>query len=196
MTRAEFAAVMAYLAAGTGKTISDEGMEVYFDLLGDLPLEILQLAAKRALLEGQYPVFPPAGTLRKLAVEVMRPVMSSIEAWGLLLKAIRRFGYEKEHKALASLPEPVAQVAERMGWQCLCDSDAPDVIRAQFCKAFDAQQARDQAMGLLPDRVRLAIAQVAAGFREPKAIGYDDCRRLESRNGANAIRLSSEPCPP
>jgi len=72
MTRQEFAAVMAYLAAGCGKALSEDALNVYFDLLRDLSIGVLQVAAQRALLEGQYPVFPSVGTLRQLAVETLR----------------------------------------------------------------------------------------------------------------------------
>src|SRR5690348_7985347 len=62
---------MAYLGAGCGKELNKDGLRVYYDLLGDLPLTALQCAAKRALLENAFPVFPQVGTLRKLATEAM-----------------------------------------------------------------------------------------------------------------------------
>ena len=167
MTRPEFAAIVNYLAAGCGKTLTEAALLVYYDLLGDLPVEVLQATAKRALLQQEYNVFPQAGTLRKLALEIMQPDrLSALEAWDLLRRAIARYGYTKERAGLDSLPEPVREVAERFGWQTLCDSCEPEIVRAQFSKAYDAQQVRQQSVALLPEPVRQVIASIGFRVRE------------------------------
>jgi hypothetical protein len=161
MSRTEFAAIISYLAAGCGKTLSDAALLVYFDLLGDLPAEVFQTAAKRALLQQEYAVFPQAGTLRKVALEIMQPDrLSALEAWDLLRGAIRSFGYMRERQGLDSLPEPVRQVAERFGWQTLCDSTEPEICRAQFMRVYDAQQDREQSFALLPEPVQRSVLSI------------------------------------
>jgi hypothetical protein len=162
MTPQDFAAAMKYIAAGIGKELTKESLRVYFDSLQDLPAEALMVAAKRAVLESEYHVFPTVAQLRKLAVESMQPpAMLAMEAWGLVQQAVVRYGYYKQQQALASLPEPVRTVAERFGFQTFCDSSSQEILRAQFVKAFDAEQTHRRERALLPEAVRLAQAQLA-----------------------------------
>src|SRR5262249_9799575 len=142
MTREEFAVVMALLASATGKAIDDKQAEVYFELLGDLPAEALRFAAKRALLESAYPVLPPVGVLRKLAVEATNGCdrePTPDEAWNIVRRAIRDFGYRHQEEGIESLPAgPIRRAVQCLGWQSLCDSTEPEICRAQFRKAFEA----------------------------------------------------------
>lgn len=168
MLRSEFVPVMAFISAAVGKPVSEETVRVYFDLLGDLPLLALHLAAKRAVLESQYPTLPPVGTLRRLAVEAMQPSrLPPDEAWELTRKAILRFGYYREEAGLVSLPDEVRRAAECLGWQSLCDSTQPEVCRAQFRKAYESLSERKQRMDLLPQSMRKTIAQLSQGFALP-----------------------------
>jgi hypothetical protein len=169
MERVEFGAIIAYLEAAAGKPMAPETARVYFDLLGDLPADVLLVAAKRAILESPYPTIPPVGTLRRLALEVQRPDrLAPMEAWSLCAKAIRRFGYCREAQGLASLPPDVRQAAECLGWQSLCDSTEEGVVRGQFCKAYEQLQKRAESMALLPEKVR---HQLEAVWECVKAIG-------------------------
>ena len=69
MSREQFAGVLRYLAAGTCRAFTEDQAEVYYELLGDLPLEALQLATKQALLEWVHPSIPPVALLRRHALE-------------------------------------------------------------------------------------------------------------------------------
>jgi hypothetical protein len=154
---------MAFLAAGTGKPVTADMAEVYYDLLSDLPLNFLQFAAKRALLENEYPVFPPLGVLRKLATSAMQGPdrLPAHEAFGIVLKAIAKYSYMREREALAALPEPIAQAAQVMGWRSMCFSESTEIIRAQFCKTYDAILARRQRENLLPAPMQRFLIEAA-----------------------------------
>lgn len=164
MTKQEFAAVMAYIGAGCGKELSKDGMRVYFDLLGDLPLEALQVAAKRALLEQTYAVFPQVGTLRKLAAEAMTPTacVPAVEAWGIVRRAIRTWGYARGEDALASLPPVVRRAVECLGWRELCDATNTEVVRAQFERNYATLLQREERERLLPENVVALLSVVMA----------------------------------
>jgi hypothetical protein len=126
---------------------------VYWDLLGDLPADVLATAARQAILENRYPVIPTAGTLRQLALELMEPAaLQAMEAWELTRKAISRYGYANETRAMATLPEPVRSVVQSLGWQSLCDADADNIstVRAQFRDAYNAIAGRQKREALLP----------------------------------------------
>lgn len=164
LNREDFAAVIAYLGAGVGKSFSAEQAEVYFDLLGDLPLPILQAAARQALMESIYPTIPTPGALRQIALRLMNPdVPAAVEAWDLVRRAILRYGYAQEARALATLPEPVANAARLLGWVSLCDSTCVETCRAQFTKAYDALVQRSQRESLMPLPYRQRLAGLLEG---------------------------------
>lgn len=175
MLREDFACFLAYLGSAVGKSIGGEQAEVYYDLLNDLPLAALQIAAKRALLESRYPTLPPIGTLRALALEAMKPARQSPEeAWETVRKALARYGYCREIEGLDSLPEDARRAAECLGWQTLCDSTEPEVCRAQFRKAYESLAERKQRVELLPTAMRETIAQLSRGFVYPALADVGD----------------------
>ena len=72
MNREQFADVMMYLAHGSNQNPSKELMEVYYDLLRDLPLDVLHEAARRALLHMRTPMFPAVGLIRQYAERIFQ----------------------------------------------------------------------------------------------------------------------------
>jgi hypothetical protein len=161
--RAEFAGVMLYIAKGCGIPLSEQSAEVYFDLLGDLPIEVLWFAAKRAILENQYHVFPPVAMLRRLATAAMHDPdeIDGAEAWGIVRKLIVTKGYNRQADALAAMSPKVRAACEAIGWQRLCDSTEPESSRAQWVKTYDAIGVRVQRERLLPPAMRQMLQQIA-----------------------------------
>jgi hypothetical protein len=185
MDRSEFATVMAYISAGCAKHISREQAEVYFDLLGDLPVNALKIAAKRSLLESQYPTFPSVGVLRKLALEAVSGHLPNTgDAWEMARKTILRFGYYREKQGMASLHPMVREAVERFGWKEMCDSENPSVLHAQFRGVYERILERQERELLMPaavkqfaeqvrqelahDRPAIDVKKLADGFAPPK----------------------------
>ncbi len=99
MTRSEFAKTAAYVGTATGKPLSPEGMEVYFDMLKDLPPDVFLIGAKRVLVEHKWATFPSIAELRSAAVDSMRGEISELsggEAWHLAWSAVARIDLEVE----------------------------------------------------------------------------------------------------
>lgn len=161
--RVEFAAVMAYLGAACDRQVTREQAEVYFDLLGDLPLPVLQAAARRAVLESQYPTLPPVGVLRRLAVEAAdaEPVKDAQEAVDLVRRAVSRYGYNRVGEALATLPPVVSKAVEAFGWRRLCYSTDGAIIWAQFRDSYEALAGRERRQRLLPEPLKRQLAALA-----------------------------------
>src|SRR5262245_2019943 len=93
MTREDFAITMAYLESGLNQPLPAKRAEVYWDLLKDLPVDALRLAAKRVLLEHKWATFPSVAELRQAASEVLlgqEAEMSPATAWELAWAAARR----------------------------------------------------------------------------------------------------------
>lgn len=161
MTREEFAAVGAYLASAVGRPMPRDQAEVYYDLLRDLRVQTVQEAARRAVAANQFPTVPPVGVIRGLALEIARPPQPGWgEAWGLVMKAVRRFGHDRERDALAALPAAVAHAASCMGWESLCATNPQDcnTARSQFRDIYNPIAERVEHEAALPAPVRVAPA--------------------------------------
>ena len=162
MTEQEFATLMRFLSASIAKPISEETIEAWYQLLGDLPYQLAKMAFKKVLTENQYQNLPPIGLIRRAAIDIQSgPRMQSAEAWGLVLRAIKRYGIYRKKEALESLPPDVAKIVEWLGWTELCNAENIEVIRAQFCRAYEANEAREKDMAILPPDVRKVITGTA-----------------------------------
>ncbi len=152
MNKTEFAEVIAYLAAGTGKPASIEQTRVYFDLLCDLPLPLVQEAARRSLLEHKYPTLPPVGLIRSHAVSMTRDRTPGPEAWRLAIGAAERYGESNESRGMATLPADVAAAVRAFGWRVLCDArrDELGIVQTQFLKVYATLETRSDRQELMP----------------------------------------------
>ena len=164
MTRNEFAKICAYLSAACGKPLSAEGLEVYYDLLGDLSFDVFLTAAKRVLLAHPWPNFPSIAELREAAAITSRGLvcaMSPDQAWEEAWRIVRNTDPEVEGsfgRASAGAAPAVVDTIRAMGLDSLCFGREPiSVVRAQFVKFFEARSEREQRHGLLPAKLLVAI---------------------------------------
>lgn len=176
MTESEFAPIMAYLSSAVGKPVAQNQAEVYWDLLGDLPSEVLATAARQVLLESAYPTLPTVGTLRQRCLALMQPPgLQAMEAWELVMRAVNRYGFAGETRALATLPDVAARAARALGWQSLCDATVEQIptVRAQFRDAYNSLAQRQEREALPPARYQRQAAKVLGDIAE--------CLRLEGK---------------
>lgn len=157
MTRVDFIKVMAALTAGTGKDLSADAKEVYFDCLNDLSVEVFGLAAKRVLMEHRWATFPSIAELREAAAETQRGTvkeLSSGEAWALAWRAVGGIDPEVSGsyaRGVSGLPPLVVEAMDAYGINPLCYGKEPvGVIRGQFIKIYDQLAAREKRRALLP----------------------------------------------
>lgn len=156
----EMAKIAAYISAAIGKPILKPQLEVYFDALKDLPADVVQQAAKRAVQEQQYPVIPLIGVLRKFASEAVNGQLPSwSEEWQTVIKAISRYGIYRKSEAMQSLSPLTADVVRSLGWDVLCDIHTEDrsVVAGQFRMAYESRAARDSNQKALSEDVRPKI---------------------------------------
>jgi hypothetical protein len=191
MTKAEFLVIMAFLEAGCGKGIGEAAVEVYYQLLQDLPAAAFKAAAIQALAESQYPTFPPVGVLRRIAVELCSDnVPLPVEAWGQVRSAIVRYGYNGWLRAKKELHPLAATAAECIGWRSLCDSTEPEISRAQFVKAYESLAARDRRLVLMPPAVKRISEGLAASMALPD---FSDGGRRSMRGSGIEAPLKRSP---
>lgn len=177
MTRPEFSVVMNYLRVAIGKDLTADALEVYFDLLGDLPADVLQLAARRVLLEHKWATFPSVAELRAAAAETVRgevKELSAFEAWGLARRAAAQIDLEVDgsaERAMKNLPALVREAMRIFGLPSLCVGGGDDfegnprrvdpvsVQASQFVKIYEHLAARDRRAALMPPAMRKAIEE-------------------------------------
>lgn len=177
MTRDEFLDVMGYISVAIGKPLgnnekeTERRLEVYFDLLGDLPLAVLRMAAKKVCLEHIWASFPNPAELRNAAALVTRGLaaeMAPAEAWELAWKATAKIDLEVEgslDRACKDLPPLVFAAMKAYGVPSLVYGKEPvGVVRAQFLKIYEQLQQRDQKAALLPPALK---AQIEANGQPP-----------------------------
>ena len=138
--------------------------DAWHEMLRDAPAEVVGAAIKK---HAATHVFAPSiAEIREAVAAVQNPEtqIGPDEAWGMVARAIGRYGYANKAGALASLPAPVARCAERFGWRELCLSETPDVVRGQFRKAYEAQIGRERQDAVIPEGLRQELGRLAAGM--------------------------------
>lgn len=144
MTKSEAAALLGWAVANFPNMQERDlrpTAELWYRMLADLPYEIAEKALLRVLATAKH--FPTVAEIREAAVELTSdPVPTAMEAWAEVRRAISLYGYYREEEALASLSPATAQVVRWIGWQEICASEQPDVIRAQFRMAYERYVAR------------------------------------------------------
>jgi hypothetical protein len=165
MRRAEWTSIYGLLCVGCGKTLLPEAIEVYFDLLEDLPYPAMVQAAKAVLIEHPWATFPSIAELRAAGVDAANGSIAKItagEAWQLAWSAAMKIDPEVEgamQRHTAGMPPLVLRAMKAMGIIALCGGNEPvSVLRAQFVKIFEALAERERRIELLPPKVAAAIA--------------------------------------
>lgn len=177
MTYGEFASTIGYIELGCRQKISRESLDVYFELLGDLPSEAFQIAAKRVVLEHPWATFPSIAELRLAAAEALQGHVSELspsEAWHLAWKAAGKIDLDIPGSAdfhCRNLPPIVSEAMAAFGVPSLVNGKDPvGVIRGQFIKIFEQLQARDRRLALLPNALKGQIKAIGQMPRETLAL--------------------------
>ncbi|RCW44736.1 MULTISPECIES: replicative helicase loader/inhibitor [unclassified Halanaerobium] len=128
-----------------------EFLERYEDRL------ILTAAKKLAVNNSDWP--PSVGAIVKEAEDIVTPAEDKItgdEAWKLVLKAVRKYGYYKPDEGMNSLPEKVQEAVKNFGgFRAICHSKAnSSYVRKQFVEIYDSIAERYRKYNYLPESVK------------------------------------------
>ena len=150
-------------------------IELWTEMLTDVPYPVVEAAAKKLILESPYP--PTISDVRKQVVDITTEPTDRIDgatAWGEVSKAIREYGWYNPDEAMQSMSPRAARVARMIGWKEICTCEQPGVIRGQFIKMFDAYSGREKQDALLPEKLQSTIRQIGANRRELKEGSDED----------------------
>lgn len=126
---------------------TDASMNIWYALIGDIDFDVCKKAISRLMETSKF--FPSASEIRQEAFGGTR-LIDIDDAWGMVIMAIRRYGYMREAEALDSLPEPCQSVVRNMGWQNICQSENIISERAFFRDSYNAKLERGRKQEVLP----------------------------------------------
>lgn len=143
--------VMAYLATVYEVQITDAKMLVYYDLFKDVDYDTMKSAIRKLSLERPYPTFPKPGEIQQAINSVIYVnELPESEAWGLVKKLIRKYGYNQKDKAFDEMPELVKITMEQIGWYDSCTSTEPsEVSGARFMRMYKVNQSRQHELNTM-----------------------------------------------
>lgn len=130
---------------------TQEGMEMWYAMLSDIPLQALSVAFQKHISTSKYP--PSIAEIRELATEQKGGIKDWSEGYGLLKRAIKNFGYYREKEAMKWLAEidPLTRtIVSRLNYQTLCLSEDEMTDRANFRMAYENQQKIQAKQNQLP----------------------------------------------
>ena len=156
MDKREFATLAATMEEYYGRnqiTKSAASMDIWYILIGDIPYEQCKNAVRQLMATSNF--FPSAAEIRRLCTQMEYPeVLSTDDAWGMVLKAVRAYGYMQETAALESLPEPCRTVVKNIGWQNICRSENIMAERAFFRDSYGPKIQEMKRVEALPPGIR------------------------------------------
>lgn len=185
MTRDEFTPILAGIIAvypNFRVAESTESIELWYRMLADLTRDEFALAVDRHILKSPFP--PTIADIRKCAAESTELKRDWSLGWGLVLEAIRKFGYYSEEAALAYLAEKdimTAEVVRRLGFQNLCQSENLQNDRANFRMAYEVEMDKRREYAALP-----------AGMRERKSLNMSRLALEQKRKTEDVIKLLAD----
>ena len=156
MTKKEMTVILAVLKeAYKDFQVTEAKINLWFNLLGDLDFNITQVAIKKLILESPY--VPTISDIRKQVIEIMHPSIDATEAYGEVRRAIKEYGYDNAPEALQSMSPLTRRICEYIGWQNICLSEEPSIIRGQFLRMYSELREREQKEMLLPEGLKMQI---------------------------------------
>jgi hypothetical protein len=122
------------------QTFGPETVRVYQMTLSEINPELLQAAVLKHISTSKW--FPTVAEIRAAVVEIVLQTANqptALEAWGIVIKEIRRVG----HWRRPDLPPAILKAVNDIGgWRQLCMSENNTADRARFVEAYTSRQQR------------------------------------------------------
>ena len=169
MTREETKTILSTMAAVYSEklmpSMNDLTVNVWFQLLQDLPYQQVQAATAAWLTGNKYP--PTIADLRETVLA--RPVEASMdtaeEAWGKVQVAVRRHGWTEEERAKAALGDLIWKTVGSFGWRYWCQMPVEDesTYFAQFRNAYNVNRKREIEKAQIPSVLLEKLPGIGGG---------------------------------
>ena len=172
MTREETKTVLAMIATVYPKNllseITDMTVNVWYELLKDLPYDVIQAATTAWLTTNRYP--PTISDLRGF---VFREVSSNNDTpeqeWNKIVIAIQKYGHTQRERAREYLGDLWEYMSDEWNYYCkMLETEMP-YEKNRFIKRREVAIKREREQMQIPSVIREKLAMIGAG--EIKKIG-------------------------
>ena len=164
----EFRKLMHFLGKAYPRfTLEPETIEVYYQILADLPLDLVK-AAILQLVSDDSPWCPAAGQIRSRAFDLLDRQAGVPTAWDAWAEITKWFGAHSDDRSLPDFSHPlVRQTVDAVGgWRVLCMSTNIVADRARFVQAYEAMAKRERAQSRMLPQVRDVLELVSGEKRQ------------------------------
>lgn len=136
--------------------------DTWHSMLEDEPAEMVAMALKKHAATNKWA--PAIAEILETIGRIKYPetYIDPDEAWGMVMHAVRKFGYYHPEEAFASLPSIVASTVRTYGWRDLCLSENLGVDRGQFRKAYEVRLLREREKATMPEKLQRELATISA----------------------------------
>lgn len=137
--------------------------------LSDLPIEQLSLAVESFIMTSKWP--PTIAELREMALKTEQEEVNWSYGWGLVNKAISKFGQYQEHEAIMWISEQdeiAVETIRRLGFKDLCNSpkETKGYFETTFSKVYNDIKTEKKFNDKLPLATREKISLMRAKNKE------------------------------
>lgn len=141
-----------------------ETVALWFDMLGDLPYEIVEIAIKKWVATNKWS--PSIAEIRKEAAEIIHGAPKSWEqAWQEVIASIGAYGSRRTAEAMETFDEVTREAVKRMGYRNICMSENPVSERANFREIYKELSERDLVTKATPIMITDQIKLISEKFR-------------------------------
>lgn len=159
MTQAEFGKLVRDMKALYTKPdfIPDEhAMNVWYELLRDIPYVDADRAVKAHMVSSKFPPMPADIRERASGVDQIFDESEWMGAWALVSKAVKRANYyakEDFEKLPAVIQETLGSFETLKEW-ALLDDKAYEVAQSHFKSTYQAKLRQKRELGRMPENLR------------------------------------------
>lgn len=162
MTKEEFAVLVSAMRTYYGKENllpNNQSMQLWYAQLQDIPYKVAEAALNKWVATNRWS--PTIADLRELAADVaVGEAPDWGDAWHNVMRAVSRYGYNRQAEAMKFLDDVTREAVRRVGWYDICMSENVGVERANFRDIYNTLQERKQKERLIPPQVAVLIAEI------------------------------------
>jgi len=169
MTRQEALAIMAMLKTAYPSFYKDLSKEelnaavnLWATMFSEESIQVVTEAIKALMCTLKYPP-TIADVKEKIAMITQPPIMTEMEAWDMVRRAI---SYYHANEAFANLPPILQKIVGSPNmlreWALMNVETVNSVIQSNFMRSYKAKVAQEKEYAMLPESTRQLIQSIAA----------------------------------
>jgi len=169
MTRQEALAIMAMLKTAYPSFYKDLSKEelnaavnLWATMFSEESIQVVTEAIKALMCTLKYPP-TIADVKEKIAMITQPPIMTEMEAWDMVRRAI---SYYHANEAFANLPPILQKIVgspnQLREWALMNVETVNSVIQSNFMRSYKAKVAQEKEYAMLPESTRQLIQSIAA----------------------------------